>query len=117
MTEELDKCSFCDKHLTVKRLKNEKAEMYNSRERLYQEYLGLQSQLAEKDKQIADLEKQNEELQQKYLSESYEKSKLVSKVANAKELLRRVVEWADWQSGSKCPSFQDIETDIKEFLE
>lgn len=32
-------------------------------------------------------------------------------------LLKRVVEWADWQSGSKCPSFQDIEKDIKAFLE
>lgn len=47
MTEVLDKCSFCDKHLTVERLKNEKAEMTNSRERLYQEYLVLQSQLTE----------------------------------------------------------------------
>ena len=35
----------------------------------------------------------------------------------ATSLLRRVIEWADWQSGSKCPSFQDIEKDIKAFLE
>ena len=35
----------------------------------------------------------------------------------AKALLKRVIEWANWQSGSKCPSFQDIEKDIKAFLE
>ena len=58
MKEVPDKCNFCDKHLTVERLKNEKAEMTNSRERLYQEYLVLQSQLTEKDKHIEELKKQ-----------------------------------------------------------
>ena len=38
----------------------------------------LENQLTEKDKQIAELTEENENLQQKYLSESYEKSKLVS---------------------------------------
>ena len=42
---------------------------------------------------------------------------LKKKLTEAKELLKRVVEWADWQSGSNCPSFQNIEKDIKAFLE
>lgn len=67
-------------------------------------------QLAEKDEQIADLEQEKCEL----LGIIQGKDKVI---AQTKELLRRVVEWADWQSGSKCPSFKEIEKDIKAFLE
>lgn len=67
-------------------------------------------QLTEKDKQIADLEQEKCEL----LGIIQGKDKVI---AQTKELLKRVIGWADWQSGSKCPSFQEIEKDIKAFLE
>ena len=61
-------------------------------------------------KTIADLEQEKCEL----LGIIQGKDKVI---AQTKELLRRVIEWSGWQSGSKCPSFQDIEKDIKTFLE
>ena len=64
-----------------------------------------------------ELEKENADIEQEkceLLGIIQGKDKVI---AQTKELLKRVVEWADWQSGSKCPSFQDIEKDIKAFLE
>ena len=88
MKEVLDKCSFCDKHLTVERLKNEKAEMYNSRERLYQEYLVLQSQLTEKDKQIEELKKHHknvcEQLTQTHRNIGEENKRLKAQIEKMK---------------------------------
>lgn len=70
---------------------------------------------------IKDLKKENAELNTLIKSEheidARKNNNLISHITKAKELLKRVIEWAGWQSGSKCPSFKEIEKDIKAFLE
>ena len=80
-------------------------------------------ELTEKDKQIAELEKENAELKEKVnildncdrlgdmITEAYK-----DQLTKAKEIIREFVEWATWQ-GSNCPNFKSIQDKAEQFLE
>lgn len=66
-------------------------------------------------KKVTELEAENEQLQQKYLSESYEKSKLVSQIEQAKKVLKDIITWAE-REGPGCPKFDNIKKNIERIL-
>lgn len=38
------------------------------------------------------------------------------KIAKAKRIIIELVEWANWQGNSKCPSFKSIQDKAEQFL-
>ena len=80
---------------------------------------------------IADLEKENAELKdyrlttlakqqtenQKYtVNLEHKLSWYDDQLTKAKEIIRELVEWANWQGNSKCPSFKSIQDKAEQFL-
>ena len=84
-------------------------------------------------RKIAELEKENEELKLKEKLAGAERArdnlvqlgfptfqsckKYADKLTEAKEIIRKFVEWANWQGNSKCPSFKIIQDKAEQFLE
>ena len=67
-------------------------------------------------KRITELEQEN-----KVLAQNLEDTEIVNKSlekenAEAKEIIREFVEWANWQGNSKCPSFKSIQDKAEQFL-
>lgn len=71
------------------------------------------------EKRIADLEKENEELKEKYVKNITDcdicDTYCNSQLTKAKEIIREFVEWATWQ-GSNCPNFKSIQDKAEQFL-
>ena len=65
-----------------------------------------------KNKQIAELEKENAELR----TRCNELFLQTMQLTNAKEIIKEFVEWANWQSNSECPSFKSIQHKAEQFL-
>jgi hypothetical protein len=69
---------------------------------------------------IADLEKENAELKEKYVKNITDcyicDTYCNSQLTKAKEIIREFVEWATWQGNSKCPSFKSIQDKAEQFL-
>jgi hypothetical protein len=72
------------------------------------------------DKCIAELEKENAELKEKYVKNITDcyicDTYCNSQLTKAKEIIREFVEWATWQGNSKCPSFKSIQDKAEQFL-
>ena len=65
-----------------------------------------------KNKQIAELEKENAELR----TRCNELFLQTMQLTNAKEIIKEFVEWANWQGNSKCPSFKSIQDKAEQFI-
>ena len=82
-------------------------------------YEYLENKLKEARKQIAELEKENAELNET-LGKCAKMPVLYclgakETIAKAKEIIREFVEWATWQ-GSNCPNFKSIQDKAEQFL-
>ena len=73
---------------------------------------------------IREVEMENAELNVKYDTCLRENTGLKihnayveKKLTEAKEIIRKFVEWANWQGNSKCPSFKIIQDKAAQFLE
>ena len=78
--------------------------------RFYQKQ--MQDIYDKKNKQIAELEKENAELR----TRCNELFLQTMQLTNAKEIIKEFVEWANWQGNSECPSFKSIQHKAEQFL-
>ena len=103
-----------------KALKREISKLKLTYNELFDDMLKTQEENRELKKYIKmcddannNLQSNNESLRKQLNDFGYTK---LEKLEEARGIIREFVEWANWQSNSKCPSFKRIQDKAEQFL-